>query len=299
MMLARPGLPSFDYIRAESIEQVLRLLREKGADARLMMGGTDLLVRMRDGAVSAATVIDLKGLPGMRTIELDPAGGLRVGAAVTMNQVTQDRRVVEHYLLLAQAAGAVANYAIRNRATLGGNLCNASPAADTAPAVLLLDGRIQLCGPSGEREVGASEFFLGPGKSARLPEEMLIGVRFPPPTPRSHGVYLKLGRNEAGDLAVVGVAVLGAPWKEARSGYRFRVALASVAPTPLVVQGVEELLAKRAPGEEAFVEAAGLAARSASPIADVRSGADYRREMVRNLTLQGLRDVWGHLRAGD
>lgn len=298
-MLARPGLPSFDYVRAESIGQVLQLLREKGADARLMMGGTDLLVRMRDGVVKAGTIIDVKGLPGMRDITFDPANGLFVGAAVTMNEVARDGRVVERYPLLAQAAEAVANYAIRNRATLGGNLCNASPAADTAPAVLLLDGRIQLHGPLGQRELDAGQFIVGPGKSARSPDEVMLGIRFPPPMRGACGVYLKLARNVAGDLAVVGVAVHCAPCKEARSGFRFTVALASVGPTPLLVNGIADLLGERMPADPAFVEAADLAAQAARPIDDVRSGAAYRREMVRSMTLQGLREVWQKLRAGE
>jgi carbon-monoxide dehydrogenase medium subunit len=297
-MWARPGLPSFDYQRAESMEEVARLLRERGTDVRLMMGGTDLLVRMRDGVLRPGTVIDVKCLPRMRSIEFDSQGGLRVGAAVTMNELANDPRVIDRYPLLAQAAGTVASYGIRNRATLGGNLCNASPAADTAPAVLLLDGRIQLFGSSGEREVEASRFFLGPGKSARQPDEILLGVRFPPLPPGCCGVYLKLGRNEAGDLAVVGAAVLGSPRPESQSGFGFGVALASVAPTPLLVKEVEGLLAAHAPGDEAFAEAAELAAQAACPIDDVRSGADYRRAMVRNLTVQGLRDVWARLRAG-
>ncbi len=293
-MLPRPALPRFDYVRAQTRDQVVRLLQEQGNDVRLMLGGTDLLVRMRDGVIHPRTVVDVKHLPGMREIRFDPRTGLTLGAAATMNEVERHADVRAHCALLAQAAGSVASYQVRNRATLGGNLCNASPAADTAPAVLALGGRIVLHGPAGEREVPADQFFLGPGKSARRADEFMTAVRIAP-LPKAAGRYLKLGRNRAGDLAVVGVAVLGFASAEAASGYCFRIALASVAPVPLRVVDAEAILAAQPPGEAAFHLAAERAMRAAAPIDDVRASADYRRAMVRNLTLRGLQEVWAEL----
>ena len=295
-MLPRPGLPRFDYVRAQDRDQVVRLLQEQGDALRLMMGGTDLLVRMRDCVVHPKTVVDVKHLPGMREIRFNPQTGLTLGAAVTMNEVAQHADVRAHYPLLAQAAGSVASYQVRNRATLGGNLCNASPAADTAPAVLVLGGRIVLHGPAGEREVPADQFFLGPGKSARHADEFMTAVCIAPPPAKAAGRYLKLGRNRAGDLAVVGMAVFGFPDPAAASGYRFRIALASVAPVPLRALKAEALLAAGPPGDATFGLAADKAMEAAAPIDDVRSSAAYRRSMVRNLTLRGLQDVWAELR---
>ena len=295
-MLARPGLPSFDYVRAGTPKEVIGLLEKHGEAARLLMGGTDLFVRIRDGFIQPQILLDVKHLPGMRDVLYDAEAGLTVGAAVTMNQVARHPDVQAHYPLLAEATNSVASYQLRNRATLGGNLCNGSPAADTAPAALVLEGRIVLYGVDGEREVPAGEFFLGPGKTALRPGELMTAIRFPIPPARAVGRYLKLGRNKAGDLSIVGVAVLGFPDQTASSGYRFRIGLASVAPLPLRALKAEVILATNPPGEETFALAAEKAMGAATPIDDVRASAAYRKAMVRALTLRGLRDVWERLR---
>jgi len=294
-VLARPGLPSFDYVRASALDEVPRLLKEHGKAARLLMGGTDLFVRMRDGFISPQIVVDVKHLHGMRDILYDEQVGLTIGAAATMNQIACHPDVQIHYPLLAEAANSVASYQLRNRATLGGNLCNGSPASDTAPAVLLLEGRMVLYGQNGEREAPAETFFLGPGATAMQTGELMTAVRFPVPPAGSAGRYLKLGRNKAGDLAIAGVAVLGFP-DETASGYRFRIGLSSVAPVPLRAPEAEEVLAASPPGEETFALAAQKAMEAATPIDDVRASAAYRKAMVRNLTLRGLREVWAQMK---
>jgi CO/xanthine dehydrogenase FAD-binding subunit len=294
-VLARPGLPSFDYVRAGALDEVIQLLEEYGEAARLLMGGTDLFVRMRDGFIHPKIVVDVKHLPGMRDILYDQQTGLTIGAAATMNEVARHPDVQTHYPLLAEAAHSVASYQLRNRATIGGNLCNGSPCADTAPAALLLEGRIVLYGPTGEREVPANEFFLGPGETAMQAGELMTAICLPVPPAGSTGCYLKLGRNRAGDLAIAGVAIFGFP-DGTPSGYSFRIALASVAPVPLRALEAEEVLAAGPPNEDTFALAAEKAMEAASPIDDVRASAAYRRAMVRNLTLRGLREVWERLR---
>ena len=294
-MLARPGLPAFDYVRAKTPGEVVGLLEEHGADAHLMMGGTDLLVRMRKGNARPRLVVDVKHIPGMTDIHFDQASGLRVGAAVTMNRLAGHSDVLARYPLLGEAANSVASYQLRNRATLGGNLCNASPGADTAPAALVLEGRIVLCGAGGEREVPAEEFFLGPGRTAMHPDEFMTAIRFPTPPKKIEGRYLKLGRGKLADLALVGVAVCAFPDETVPSGYVFRIALGSVGPTPFRAVEAEKVLASRSPGEETFALAAQKAMRAAKPIADVRSGVEYQKAMVRTLTLRGLRYVWGRI----
>ena len=289
-----PGLPRFDYVRPASLSKASRFLVEHNGGARPFMGGTDVFVRMRDGVIKPQILLDVKHLPGMRDILYDEQAGLTVGAAATMNQVARHPDVQAHYPLLAEAANSVASYQLRNRATLGGNLCNGSPAADTAPATLLLEGRIVLYGLGGEREVPADEFFLGPGATAMKTGELMTAIRFPVPPAGSAGRYLKLGRNKAGDLAIAGVAVFGFP-DGTTSGYRFRIGLASVAPVPLRALEAEEVLAASPPGEETFALAAQKAMEAASPIDDVRASAAYRKAMVHALTLRGLRDVWPKL----
>jgi CO/xanthine dehydrogenase FAD-binding subunit len=294
-VLARPGLPAFDYVRAKTAGEVVDLLDEHGADAHLMMGGTDLLVRMRKGSARPRLVIDVKHLPGMTDIHFDDTSGLTVGAAVTMNRLARNSDVLAHYPLLAEAAKSVASYQLRNRATLGGNLCNASPGADTAPATLALEGRVVLRGSGGEREVPVEEFFLGPGRTALRPGELMTAVRLPVPPKNAEGRYLKLGRGKLADLSLVGVAVCAFPDEAVPSGYGILIALGSVGPTPFRAVEAEKVLASRSPGEEAFALTAQKAMQAANPIADVRSGVEYQKAMVRALTLRGLRDVWRRL----
>ncbi len=297
-MFARPGLPSFDYVRPGTADEVTGLLQEHGEAARLLMGGTDLFPGLRDGAFRPKVVVDVKGLPGMGDILFDRETGLTVGAAVTMNALANHPDVQVHYPLLAEAAGTVASYQIRNRATLGGNLCNASPCADTSPATLVLEAHFGLYGPSGQRTVPAGEFFVGPGQTVLQPGELMTAIRFPPLPAGAAGRYLKLGRCKSGDLALVGVAILGYP-DGTRSGYKHRLGLGSVAPTPLRVEEAEDILAVAPPGEDAFVLAAERAMGVASPISDVRGGASYQKAMVRALTLRGLRDVWKQMKEGE
>lgn len=294
-MLARPGLPGFEYVKASTPAEVHQLMQQEGV--RLMMGGTDLLVQMREGTIRPRVVVDVKHLPGMREVEFDEGQGLTIGAAVTMNQLAQHPAVQTHYPALAQAAHSVASYQVRNRATLGGNLCNASPCADTGPAIVALDAAMILRGSQGQREVPAERFFLGPGRTALQPDEFLTAIRIPPPPAGAASCYLKLGRSRSGDLALVGVAVVGFP-DGTESGYRFRVALGSVAPVPLRVPAAEKVLAQDPPGEESFAAAAGKAMEAAAPISDVRAGAAYQRMMVRVLTLRALRQVWSTLGEG-
>jgi CO/xanthine dehydrogenase FAD-binding subunit len=298
-VFARPGLPSFDYIRARSLEEVLGLLEEHEGAARLLMGGTDLFPGLREGYYRPRVVIDVKGLPAMGDIRFDEQAraGLTVGAAVTMNALVSDPNVQAHYPLLAEAAGTVASYQVRNRATLGGNLCNASPCADTSPATLVLEAEFALSGPIGVRMVPAGEFFTGPGQTVLRADEILTAIHFPPPPPKSGARYLKLGRCKSGDLSLVGVAVCSfSNGTDAR--YEYRIGLGSVAPTAVRATEAEAFLAANPPGEETFAMAAEMAMTAASPITDVRGSADYQRAMVRTLTLRALRDVWAQLQDG-
>ncbi|NLF11456.1 MAG: xanthine dehydrogenase family protein subunit M [Anaerolineaceae bacterium] len=290
-MFARPGLPSFDYLRAATASQVVELLQEHGAEARLLMGGTDLFPGLREGRLRPRLVVDVKGVPGLREVRYAPEDGLTVGAAVTMNELVRHPDVRAHYPLLALAAGSVASYQIRNRATIGGNVCNASPCADTSPAALVLEASLNLHGPGGERRVPAGEFFLGPGRTVLQAGEFLTAIHFPPPHPGAVARYRKLGRCRSGDLSLVAVALLayadGTP-----SGYEFRLGLGSVAPTPIRAREAEAHLASQPAGEESLVRAAELACAASSPITDVRATAAYQRDMVRNLALRELRAAW-------
>ncbi|MBN1563016.1 MAG: xanthine dehydrogenase family protein subunit M, partial [Anaerolineae bacterium] len=267
-------------------------LLKHGNRARLLMGGTDIFVQMRDGMLAPDVIIDVKALPDMTAISFDPATGLQIGAAVNMNALAAHPAVIAHYPLLVQAIESVASYQLRSRATMGGNLCNASPAADTAPAALVLAAHCVVWGPDGERMIPANDFFRGVRKTALQPGEFLTRIDIPLPPEGWAGRYIKLGRNAGGDLAIVGVAVMGYPDNTAASGYRFRLALASVAPTPIRVPVAESLLADQAITDTTLAEAARAAEDTAKPIDDLRGSARYRKAMVRNLTRRALDDVW-------
>jgi carbon-monoxide dehydrogenase medium subunit len=295
-MLPTPGLPSFDYIKPATPAEVTKLLLKRNGDARLFMGGTDVFVRMRDGFIAPKFLIDLKRLPGMTAIKFGKRAGLTIGAGADLNSIARHPAVIENYPLLAQAIDAVASYQLRTRATMGGNLCNASPAADTAPAALVLGANLVLHGRRGERIVPIDEFFLGPGKSALKPGEFLLRIEIPPQPKGAVGRYLKLGRNAHGDLAIVGVAVLGYPDKRAKSGYTFRIALASVAPTPIRAPKAEAILSASPLTPDVIARAATAAMETAKPIGDVRSSAAYRRAMVGALTKHAVNEVWSAMR---
>ena len=292
-----PVLPSFDYVRPASMRDVTRLLLKSDGHARLFMGGTDVFVRMRDGFIAPQVLIDVKHLPGMREIKFTKRKGLVIGAAVDMNSLARHPAVIEHYPLLAEALHSVASYQLRTRATMGGNLCNASPAADTAPAALVLEANMVLRGRRGEYPIPITEFFLGPGKTAIKPGEFLVRIEIPPAPKGAVGRYIKLGRNAIGDLSIVGVAVLGYPDKKSKSGYRFRIALASVAPTPIRVPKAEAILSALPLTPDVIEAAATAAMETAKPIDDVRASAAYRKAMVRNLTKRAVESVMSVLRA--
>jgi carbon-monoxide dehydrogenase medium subunit len=189
----------------------------------------------------------------------------------------------------------VASYQLRTRATVVGNICNASPAGDTIGACLLYGGVLRVHGVAGARDVPLAGFFLGPGKTALQPGDIVTSLQLPLPPPGAAGTYLKLGRNNWSDLSIVGVTALGYANSAVPSGFTFKLALASVAPTPLVVPAVQDFLEAHPPGAASLGQAAHLAKDACRPINDVRGSARYRKAMVRSLSENALKTVWGRL----
>jgi carbon-monoxide dehydrogenase medium subunit len=250
---------------------------------------------MRDGILSPKFLVDLKSLPGMNDLHFDPLSGLIMGAAVNMNRVIASPEVREHYPLLAEACRSVASYQLRTRATIVGNICNASPAGDTLGAGLAFEGVLHIHGSDGMRRESLANFFLGPGKTRLNTGDVAIALYLPPPPAGCKGIYLKLGRNKLSDLSIVGVTALGYPEPTAPSGYRFRLILASVAPVPFVAKEAEAYLANTPITSDSIHEAACLAAEACAPIDDVRGSIRYRREMVKHLSATALSKVWEKL----
>lgn len=295
MRNAHPGLPELDYIKPGSLEEASKFLAAHAGESRPILGGTDCIVRIRDGAWKPKYLVDVKGLEGTTGIKFDPSQGLTIGAAVSMNKVAAHPDVQKHYPLLAEACNWVASYQLRSRATIVGNICNASPAGDTIGAAICMDGVLNVFGPGGYRKEPLSAFFFGPGKTALKPGDIATSLFIPLPPKESAGKYIKLGRNRLGDLAIVGVTAFAYKDASAASGYRFRIALASVGPTPIRPTAAEEILAKSM--DESAVEAAAQAAMdSCTPIDDTRGTARYRKLMIRNLTRQAVSAVVAQLK---
>ncbi len=285
----------FDYVKAKTLEEASALLAEHNGDARPFAGATDLLIRIERGFMHPAKMVDLKAIPGFQDIGMLESGWLRIGAAATMNDVVAHPDIATHYPLLADACGSVASYQLRNRATIGGNICNASPAADSAPALICYGAEAVIYSPKGERRVLVDDFFQGPGRSALGPGELLAAIELPPAPSGAAGKFLKLGRTTVGDISVMNVAVLGWPDANTPSGTAWRIVLGSVAPTPIRAPRAEQLLAEdtSAVGIE---NAARAAAETARPIDDIRASAAYRTDMVRVFTRRGVERVLAELK---
>ncbi len=293
---AHPALPELEYVRPETLAEASEFLARYPGEARPFLGGTDVFVRMRDGFITPKFLVDVKNLDGTNDLRFDPQAGLTLGAAVNMNRVIASREVQVHYPLLAEACRSVASYQLRTRATVVGNICNASPAGDTIGTCLVFNAVLHIHGVNGPRQEPLAEFFLGPGKTTLKPGDVVTAIHLPLPPKGCAGMYLKLGRNKLSDLSIVGVTVLGYPDPSLLSGYRFRLALASVAPVPLVPTQAETYLANQPITPESIREAAHLAAEACAPIDDVRGSARYRKEMVRNLSANALTEVWEKLK---
>ncbi|HSN77127.1 MAG TPA: xanthine dehydrogenase family protein subunit M [Anaerolineae bacterium] len=279
----------FDYIKPQTLEEASSMLLEYNGAARPFAGMTDLLIRIERGFVHPQVVLDVKDLPGMNDLLVVRNGDLRIGAAVTMNEVALNPTVLSGWPLLAEGCASVASYQLRNRATVGGNLCNGSPAADSAPALLCYGASAHIFGPDGQRTLPLEQFFLGPGKTALQRGELLTAVTVPF-VRGSAGHFLKLGRTTMGDISLMNVAVLGWPDSDSPSGTSWRISLGSVAPTVIRAPEAERLLSldTSPAGLEAASQAAAAAAR---PIDDIRATAAYRTDMVRVLTRRGVERV--------
>ncbi len=295
MINPHPGLPELQYVKPATLKEASKFLAENVGTAKPYSGGTDSFVRLRDGVLKLDYLVDIKGLEGTKELSFDSKKGLTIGAAITMNQVACHPDVIKHYPNLAEAAGSVASYQLRNRATIIGNICNASPAGDTIGTCMILDGVLKVHGVDGVRDVPLNSFFLAPGRTVLKPGDVVVAIHLPPPPKGLVGTYKKLGRNRIGDLSIVGVAVAAYPSSDSASGYRFRIALASVAPVPFESFKAEGVLSGKKITAELIDEAAVAAMDSVTPIDDVRGSARYRKQMVKNLTREALTEVWTKL----
>jgi aerobic carbon-monoxide dehydrogenase medium subunit len=276
----------FEYFEPATLDEAVQLLGRYDGKASVLAGGTDLLVEMKEQVRRPDYVVNIKKIPGIDAFSYDERAGLRIGALVTARTIETSPVVLEKYPGLAQAARELGSIQIRNRATLVGNVCRASPSADTLPPLLADRACAKLFGPSGERWIALEEFFTGPGRTTLRSDELLTELLLPPPAPHTGKVYIKHGRRKAMELATVGVAV--SLTVERGSCLEISIVLGAVAPTPIRAGGAEAAIRGKEVTDEIIEAAARAAMQEAKPISNVRASADYRREMVGVLTRRAL-----------
>ncbi len=275
-----------DYASPHSVREAVDLLAGAGGRARMLAGGTDLLVVLRVGRSDADLVVDGKSIPELNEITYDPVSGLTLGAAVPCYRIYGNTAVSNAYAGLIDAATLIGGTQIQGRASLGGNLCNAAPSGDSIPVMVALGATCNIAGPNGNRQLAVEDFCTAPGRNALEDGELLVSIHFPAPAANSGARYLRfIPRNEM-DIAVAGAGVS----VEIEDGVfkSARVCLASVAPTPLFVREAGEALAGKPVNDESIQEAANIAAEAARPITDMRGTIEYRKHLCNVLTRRAL-----------
>jgi carbon-monoxide dehydrogenase medium subunit len=283
-------LPKFDYLEPKTIDEALSLLSQYKGRAKVIAGGTDLLPKLKRREIEVPEyIIDLKGIPDLDYIKYDEVGGLSLGALVTIHAVETSPVVQERFGVLYQAAESMASTQVRNRGTIAGNLCNAVPSADAAPALLTLEASLKLTSQKGERIVNVEGFFTGPNETVLTDEEILQETHVPNLPPHSRGSYLKLTPRRSMDLALVGVAAVVV----AEDGIcnDIRIALGAVAPTPMRARRAEDIVRGQKLSDDVIERAAQIAAEECHPISDHRASAQYRCDMVEVLTKRAIQQA--------
>ena len=279
-----------DYFEPKTITEALSVLAKYGEHANVIAGGTDVMVDMKYKE-EPGCLVNIKKIPGLDTIQENGAS-LQMGPLVTIRDIETSRLVRERLPLLWESCHQFASLQIRNTATIGGNICRASPSGETLAPLLALEAKAKLAFRDGEKTEAFISFFQGPGKTSLGSKGLLTEIEIPYPPKGSHGVYLKHAVRGAMDIAMVGVAVLITADAGNSSLQDVRIALGAVAPTPIRATKTEALLRGRSLTAALVKEAATLAASESSPITDQRSSAEYRGWIVEALTRQGLEQSW-------
>jgi carbon-monoxide dehydrogenase medium subunit len=282
--------PEFQYLVPNTLQQACALLGQYGADAKVIAGGTDLLVKMKSGLMKPGYLVSLKKLEQLKGVRYQAGQGVIIGARTTHNELVDSPVLRQKFPSLCSAAANMAGYQIRNAGTVGGNLVNAVPSADLPPILIALQAGVRIAGAAGERMVALDDFFVGPGLTVLTPGEILAEVIIPDQATTGSN-YIKFGLRKAEALAVVGLASAVAMDRETIQDVR--IVLGAVAPTPLRARQAENLLCGRKPSPELIARAGQLAADAAKPISDIRGSAEYRRHLVEVLTGDSLRAAIG------
>ncbi len=273
-------MKDIEYAAPKTVAEAVAILQDKGDKARVLAGGTDLIVQVREHRRDLDVMVDIKKIPDVMAIAFDARKGLSVGAAVPCYQIYEHPEIIKHYPGLVDSASLVGGIQIQSRASLGGNLCNASPAGDTIPSLIALEGVCVIAGPKGMREVAVESFCVSPGKNVLERGEFLVALKFPAPKANTGTAYLRfIPRNEM-DIAVVGAGVSVTLDASKTKCIAARVSLAAVAPRPLLVAEAASSLINGTLTEAHLDKAAAAARDAAKPISDMRGDAEYRKHLV-------------------
>jgi len=281
-------MQSFDYVSPKSADEVVALLAGKNGDARILSGGTDLLVQLREGRRQAKLVIDIKNIPELTQITFDSKNGLRIGAAASCHEICSDPNVIKYYPGLVDGIHLIGGVQIQSRASVGGNLCNASPAADSIPALIVHEAVCNITGPKGKRSIPVESFCVAPGRNAMQSGEFLTSVTVPAPQENFGASYLRfIPRNEM-DIAVVGAGASVILDADRKRFVAVRISLGAVAPTPLLASPAGDFLSGKSVTHQNVKEAALRAQAIAKPITDLRGTAEHRKHLVAVLVERAL-----------
>lgn len=283
------------YFAPETLEEACSLLSEHKDNARVIAGGTDLLLKMRQGDVLPKYIINIRNIPEQDYIVYDEKKGLRIGSLTTICSIKTSSLIQEKFGILAQAASQLGTVQIRNQATIGGNVCNAATSADTIPALLVLGASVKIVAAGGERTIPIEDFFVGPGQTVLKADEIVVEIRVPNLPPRSAGVYMKHTIRKALDLAIVGVAAIATLDGEVLGDVK--IALGTAAPTPIRARGAEDILKGQKIDEKLIEKAAQTASDESSPRDSMRSSAEYRKKMLKVLVGRAVRQAIEQARA--
>ena len=279
-------MQAFEYVAAESLGQAVDLLDKHRDQARILSGGTDLIVQVRENRRQIGLMVDVKKIPEFNNISYN--GSLKIGASVPCYQVYGNDGIQRDFPALVDSTSIIGGVQIQSRASIGGNLCNASPAADSIPSLIVLGATCVIQGPNGERKVAVEEFCTGPGRTALASNELLVQLVLPKPAKNSSSFYLRfIPRNEM-DIAVVGVAASVELSNDHQTFVSARIALGAVAATPLFAEAAGSQLAGQSVTEESIQQACFAAQDIARPISDMRGSADQRKHLVGVLTKRAL-----------
>ena len=285
-------MPTPDYIAPETLEDALSIKNRSGVGARVIAGGTDLILRMRDRVFEPEVLVDLQRV-SLDSIDCDERE-MRIGPYVTHSQILADTAIATLFPALAESCRHFAGPPIRNRGTIGGNIVNASPAADLVPPLMAYDARIVLSSISGQRELALADFFTGPGVTVMKPDEILTEIILPLMPARTASCFIKLGHRRSMAISIVNLCARLSRHADGTLAAA-KIVLGAVAPTPLHAVSAEEFLAGKKLSADQIAGAAKLASDDISPISDVRASGSYRRQMAEVLVRRALTSVWEEL----